>query len=1202
MKPYNFKLIHTVMTALAPSSRTARGSMLTALALTFALGLVACGSDEAPKDAGTTAADSGAADTAVEDAGGVADADAGTAADTTAAEDAGGDAATASDASDVGAADAGASSKCSSDSYCETLFKGQLGGFQTALCVAGKCEKVTKAGFCANDGDCDDGSECTEDSCDLATNKCVSSPKPNCCAGKVSVLNARFEQKSMVGFVGTTNPSANNNVKWQLSTNRAHGGKVSLYLGNECNTFDSSMTAAGGCKPGPSPQAFEANLLSQEVVLPKNKPSIAHFWVWIEAEPMFASTGSCANPCPTGATCVKVDNSTSVCVPEPDVLKIFVQTGAPSPDPVWVSTEVKKTTSGWTHVAINLSPYQKKDKDTALKLRWNFKTNNVKNDFEGVYIDDVVIETLCVTAGSQCSKNTPCADDKNACTIDSCTFFANDTTQGLCFADKTAGCCINVADCNDLNDCTVDTCSIASGADKGLCSNAPDAKNAQCCQPKDVYSDTFESGSIAAWNHVGSNSKAVKWQVSDTVGAGVSGGKSLYFGNTNVAKGFDDPSLGTAKGPKGRVCSPALDIAQGTLYDVLTFDLKLQTEWSGKPAANYKNPPCPKGQCQPNKIDVLAVEVFSAGQYIEMWSSDAIKGTSEGKWLPTFVSLDKFQGKKVQLCFSFDAGDGGANTVGGVWVDNVKLAVQCTAKECSVDTQCAAKCGACATAACGADGQCQCTPIEGCCAKTADCADGDKCTNETCVKGECKYALTSPTCCTDKTGKNAVFSQDWEASAKVPSTWKVQVPKGKNDLGYDYAKDKGWRISVKSKPGSGNYSLYFGGKDGTLNAGTDVPAGTVTGPEFTVPKNGTTLINFDLYLNTEWDDFPFKTPPLAIDQLFVNAIDVAETDAKKAVVPVWNSFTIEGSTKGKWLSVVMAIPASMAGKKARLQFVFDCGTNTNNKGEGAFIDNLRVETLCTKPACVADSECQPKTPNACKKFWCGKDTKGVYECQSEFKAGKGCCKSSVALPIETGESGSFVKWGGTPYTGQVKWQVVSHKYLVGKKEIYFGNSTDWNYAAGSAKVCGVTTDCPSGAGEKCTGAPGKKKCYKPVTAELLSNPFDLSADPEKLAAFKFKAYLDIETNWETLEIWVSYLDQINGKPVPKQQKIWEKSNLKSMPVSDYKKVIDKKIDLSPFKAKTNVRVKLMFDSGDANGNDKYEGIFLDDLVVEETCK
>ncbi|MCO4760431.1 MAG: hypothetical protein KC502_02930 [Myxococcales bacterium] len=1173
------------------------------LSLAAVLGLSACGSDDPPKDTSSTVEDTGVDDAGPGDAGetDVENKEDAASADTNAAEDT-----STADAAKSDVPDATSTTICTSDTYCESFYKGNIAAHQIAVCgVDGVCKKVTKAGFCANSGDCDDGSECTDDSCDLTTNKCVSSPKPNCCAGKVSLLNARFEQKTLEGFVGSASPKANNNVAWQLSSNRGHASKNSLYLGNECNSYNTSKSAASGCKAGASALAFEANLTSQEVVLPKNKPAIAHFWLWLDAQPKFKAATTCANPCPEGTTCVKIDGGTSVCAPEQDVLRVFVETGAPSPDPVWISTTINKSTQGWLHVAINLAPYQKKDKDTALKLRWNFKANNANNDHEGAYIDDVVIETLCVSAGGQCSKKTPCADDKNGCTTDSCTFFANDDSQGLCFADKTAGCCINAADCNDLNDCTVDQCTVPKDASEGTCTNAPDDKNPQCCQPKELFGDNFESGSTAAWNHVDSNSKSVKWQISDKDSAGSGGKKSLFFGQATL-DGYDDPSLGSSKGPKGRLCSPNTLIEQGTLYDLLTFDVKMQTEWSGKPAANYKNPPCPQGTCQPNKIDHLAVEIYTAGQYFEVWSSDSVKGTTEGKWLPAFVNLDKYQGKTVKFCFGFDAGDGGANKTGGVWIDNVKLAVKCKDIECTSDTQsqkqCEEKCGACSTKSCSTDGQCLCTPIAGCCAKSADCADGDACTTDVCEKGQCKYALTSPTCCTDKTGDKSNFKQDWEASPLMPGDWKVQVPTGKNALGMTYAKDKAWRISIKSKPSTGNYSLYFGGKDGTLNAGTDVPAGTVTGPEFSVPKNGTTLINFDLFLNTEWDDFAFKKPPIAIDQLFVNVIDVAEKDPKKAVIKVWDSFAIEGSTKGKWVSTVMAIPANLAGKKVRLQFVFDCGTNANNKGEGAFIDNLKVETLCTKPACIADADCAPKVPDTCKKFWCGTDNKGVYACQSEFKAGQGCCQSSIALALESSEGGSLAKWVGKPSTGQVKWQVVSHKYLEGKKELYYGNSTAWNYAAGSAKVCTAAKDCPTNSGEQCTGAPGKKKCYKPVTSELISDPFDLSADINKLPTFDFKAYIDVETKWETLEIWVSYLDQVGGQPVPKQEKIWDKSIVKDMALTDFKKVIDKSLDLAKYKAKKNVRIKLVFDSGDANGNDKYEGIFLDQLVVKETCK
>ena len=406
-----------------------------------------------------------------------------------------------------------------------------------------------------------------------------------------------------------------------------------------------------------------------------------------------------------------------------------------------------------------------------------------------------------------------------------------------------------------------------------------------------------------------------------------------------------------------------------------------------------------------------------------------IKGTTEGKWQPVVVNLDKFQGKKVKVCFSFDAGDNSANNSGGVWLDNVTLDVACSKTICATDNDqvCVDKCGKCGVPSC-VQGDCQCNPIPGCCEKDGDCDDSDTCTNDKCnIKdgiGACGYTLTSPTCCTDKKGDKAVFDEDFENNNKMPAGWKVTVPKGKNDLGVDYAKDKGWMISVKSKPGSGNYSLYFGGKDGTLNSAKGTaPAGSVTGPEFSVPKNGTTLVSFDLFLSTEWDDFPFVKPPIAIDQMFVHAIDVEEKDAAKQKIAIWDSYAVEGTTKGKWVPVVMSIPSSLAGKKVRLQFSFDCGSDNANKGEGAFVDNLMVETLCTKPACVADTDCAPKTPDACKKFWCGKSAKGEFACQSEFKPGKGCCTNSVA-PKRDGGVGGFSKWAATLHR---QGQVASHQ-------------------------------------------------------------------------------------------------------------------------------------------------------------------------------
>jgi hypothetical protein len=57
-----------------------------------------------------------------------------------------------------------------------------------------------------------------------------------------------------------------------------------------------------------------------------------------------------------------------------------------------------------------------------------------------------------------------------------------------------------------------------------------------------------------------------------------------------------------------------------------------------------------------------------------------------------------------------------------------------------------------------------------------------------------------------------------------------------------------------------------------------------------------------------------------------------------------------------------------------------------------------------------------------------------------------------------------------------------------------------------------------------------------------------------------------------------------------------------MPVKDYKIVVEKTVDLSALKLGTPIALRFKFDSGDSSKNELFQGIFLDDLVVEEPCK
>lgn len=1110
--------------------------------------------------------------------------------------DSDGDAATQSDtATDIGgdaASDTTTSKPCTSDVYCQTELKDVLKPCETAVCKEGVCEAVFKTGTCCNDAQCDDGAACTIDKCDLGTNTCSNKTKANCCEGQQTFLDVSFEQSSFEDFKAVEGAN-NGNVKWSLSTDRSHTGKASLYLGSPCKTYDNSATVANSCAPGSAPKPVLSNLSSKEVILPQGKQAVAHFWVWIAAEPSYLAAGvpagTCTPTCKKGTSCVKLDDgSPGICLPENDVLRVYVDTTGPAADPVWLSTEIGKNTTGWHHVSINLASFQKAGSDTAVKLRWEFSANNINNEYEGVYLDDVVIETLCAGDDTLCDGKTACKDDGNPCTAEACTPFANDATSGICFYDQTPGCCVAVTDCNDKNDCTVDSCQKEEQAPQGTCDHVPDVSNVACCQESTIYSDGFESGSISAWQHVNTNSKTIKWQHNSKDAKTGSG--SLYFGNASFT-GYDDATLGKGKGPRGSVCTKPVKLSAGTVYNVLTFNLKLKTEWYKQPKENYKNPPAQSE----SKLDELRVDIALPTGLKAAWSSDEIYGTTDDAWVPVIVSLDKWAGQEVGLCFTFDAGDDLGNTDGGVWIDDVQLGVKCTKQECSLDSQCEAKCGACTTASCE-KGACKCDKVPNCCKGSADCDDGDKCTNDACVDGNCTHELGDPQCCSDKVGDAAIMKQDFENNGALPAGWKPSKLSGQPPFGSGKSYDQNivWNAStVKSAPGSGAFALCFHDANGKYNAGDAVPAGKVVSGIFDVPKNGTTVVSFDLFLNTEWDDNPFKLFTFAVDQLVLNVVDTEEADPTKARTLIWDSYDIEGSTKKKWKKIVASIPAALAGKKVRLEYYFDAGNINANAYDGACVDNLLVETICAKPACVADADCAPSEPDKCKSYACTKSGT-TFACMTDFKPGPGCCQPGVALATENGEGGSLVKWQGTSSSTTVKWQVVDKKYLLDKKEIYFGNPLAWNYADGSGKSCTVDGDCASG--ETCKGSVGKKVCGKPVKAELTSDPFTLSTDTAKSAQLRFRLYLDVEPSFETFEIW--QLDE-TGTEI---KKIWDKGNSNDFKTSEYKSVVEKTINIEPLKTGKPARLRFKFDSGDSSKNEQYEGIFLDELIVEEPCK
>lgn len=690
------------------------------VAALLAVGAGACGGDAGPaakKDTAAGASDGGTSDAAVDDGTAVADTEA---TDAAVAKDQGSADAGSEPADGATGGDEGPAPQCAAVEDCEGKLTPQA--CEDLACEDGACKTVPKPWpSCCSANACDDKDECTQDSCDAATSMCVNTVDPNCCSGKQTLLKTGFEGDNWAELKAQDGAS-NGNVGWQLSKARARSGKASLYFGNACKTYDTSMVAEDGCKPAAGAQAVATVLATADYKIPAATKTHLTFWLWLDSEPPYATTlqpATCSPVCPAGSACVQL-NGAAQCIVEKDVLTVEVVEGGSSKT-VFSSMAIGKTTGGdWQRMAVDLTPWAGKN----IKVHWQFQSGTgIKNGYEGIYLDDVVVETVC--AQQACGSDSPCGDDGNLCSSNACTAYVN-SGEGVCLYDKAPLCCQAAGDCDDGNACTVDSCKA------NQCASVPDAAKSSCCKPSVLLYDGFDGGTLDGWTAQQQNSQTVQWRVLPA--AGENGG-ALSFSD-EAGQSYDDATLGL-QGPKGILCSPPVALKGGTLYDQLSFKLKMDTEWSGFAPKSYKNPPVPGLP----KFDHLTVWVAQNGGMTAAWSSDLVYGSTAGNWQAVTVPLDAWQGQTVQVCLGFDAGDSSKNDFAGVQIDELAVKVACTQQACYLDSECAAKTCAsvCEEPKCEASSGCACVAIVGCCTDAGGCDDGDVCTEDACAGNVCKH-------------------------------------------------------------------------------------------------------------------------------------------------------------------------------------------------------------------------------------------------------------------------------------------------------------------------------------------------------------------------------------------------------------------------------------------------------------------------------
>ena len=276
------------------------------------------------------------------------------------------------------------------------------------------------------------------------------------------------------------------------------------------------------------------------------------------------------------------------------------------------------------------------------------------------------------------------------------------------------------------------------------------------------------------------------------------------------------------------------------------------------------------------------------------------------------------------------------------------------------------------------------------CSKASDCKI--PCAQGSCDSGVCKYTPAPSACIVDLGGdKVACYGNGMSSKAapclrcntKVSQTSLTSLadgaPVNEMDEGFVIedlsAGKKGaivWSMSSKRSV-SGGKSLYFGDPKTGMYANDKHVNSSVTTPSLEVPSfpGAKPSLRFWLWMETEQSK--------GYDLLLVKITSGGKSQQ------VWTSDVLMGSTDQVWKPVDIDITA-WAGKSIKAVFTFDSKDGYVNAFEGAYIDDISVQTGC----CGAVSDCNDG--NACTTDTCAPGAGGLPVCGHKDKAN--CCNSN----------------------------------------------------------------------------------------------------------------------------------------------------------------------------------------------------------------
>jgi len=519
----------------------------------------------------------------------------------------------------------------------------------------GQCQHGAVPGCCTGDSQCPADEACVDWFCDPDQLRCVSVEDPSCCEETTA---ASFAFTGNLGGWGVEPAQTPGAVTWWISNRRSTSGPSSIYMGNpETGTYNNGgVPAAYATSP-----AFDV----------PDAPGVElSFNVWLDIE--------------------QFQNF------DPFFVDVVTANGGASQ--VWAKTAVPgQRYRSWVATKANLTPWA----GQTIRIRLRFEADDdLLNDTEGIYIDDLVVRALCEPVSlcgndfecndgdactndrcvanvcqanpiPGCCESTADCDDAYACTEDACVEGScqNNLIAGCCVADgecddgracttdacdmathscvfvDTGGCCTTAADCNDGDACTSDVCQ-----PNGTCRHGANVTDPSCCEAGNFFEEHFSLSALTTFTVQGDGSQ-VRWRAYN--GHVFTPPFALYYGNP-ATQDFDSGArtFGTAT-------SDPIAIPTTAHATKLTFNVWLDVD--GFPFD-----------------DLLSARVIVGGNAFTLWERTDLPFGSMEQWIPVTIDLPpQVAGRTIRVQFAFDSVDEQDNDGEGIYVDDVQVYSTC---------------------------------------------------------------------------------------------------------------------------------------------------------------------------------------------------------------------------------------------------------------------------------------------------------------------------------------------------------------------------------------------------------------------------------------------------------------------------------------------------------------------------------------------